>query len=427
MDDGFLQEQNHWHPFKPMSRFSTLLGKKNKDKYHHNQLPSVDETMALSNSSLKRPQPSTDKSIQESGIINGSPRKNDDMKKMNKKEAERLQIEAEKERRKLSAKMHRDQARAVMQKRNQMLIEWLPKPEWIGESKIASSGPIRQAHGSLGKNTALTTVDAAAGRYGHQPADDNIVVTDRELNWRERFPKARRRDFDDDDSTSSSDLHSLGQLSTVSQSTEDSDPGPPVRNRPSLFGINRMASMHSLRASFDDFPSSARSPPSYLLDAHDFLMQTSVDPLSPPPMQGLTLSPSISPTLSPRSPWLPLQTPSDGHYPNQDKSSTHPHPKYSDGHLHPPSSYGRSPSSDSNPESSKSAINPIFKVVSLPWDGLNHWKPDDVVQPLKPQSLDHLPASCNALPPFSELEAVADGEYSPVSPMSFSPPSPGRT
>ncbi|KAM6498106.1 Protein kinase-like domain containing protein [Amanita muscaria] len=450
------------HPIPSQgSKFSRLgnlsFGKKNKwlmfggDKSHHNQLPPVDETTALSNSSLKRPQTSsTDKSMQESGIINGSPRKNDDIKKMNKKEAERLQIEAEKERRKLLAKMHREQARAVMQKRSQMMaktfgneIEWLggvaPRPERIGESKIASSGPIRQAHGSTGKNTASTTVDAAAGRYGHQPADDNNVATDRERDWlpsSERVPKARRRDFDDDHSMSSSDLHSFGRLSTVSHSTVDSDPGPPrVRNRPSLFGINRMASMHSLRASFDDFPSSACSSASYSLDgqlAHDFRIQASVNPsLSPPPMQGLTLSPSVSPTLSPHSPWLPLQTPSDGHYPNQDKSSTHtlhPHLEYGDGHLHLPSSYGRSPSSDSTPKSSKSAINPIFKVVSLPWDGLNHWKPDDVVQPpLKPPSLDHLPTSCNALPPFSELEAVAGGEYSPISPMSFSPPSPGRT
>ncbi|KAM6497420.1 hypothetical protein JOM56_007893 [Amanita muscaria] len=399
MGDGFLQEQNRWHPFKPMSRFSTLLGKKNKDKYHHNQLPSVDETMALSNSSLKHPQTSADKSMQESGIINESPRMNDDIKKMNKG-AERLQIEAEKERRKLLAKTQREQARAVMQKRSQMLsndIEWLPRPERIRESKIASSGPIRQAHGSLGKNAALTTVDAAAGRYGYQPAGDNIVVTDRERNWRERVPKARRRDFDDDDSTSSSDLRSLGQLSTVSQSTEDSDPGPPVRNRPSLFGINS----HPLPV-----PTSSSADVQL---PHDFRMQAFVDPLFPPSMER-TLSPLVSPTLPPHSPWLPLQTPSDGHYLNQDKSSTHPHPEYGDGHLHPPSSYGRLPSPDSIPKSSKSAINPIFKAP-----------------PLKPQSLDHLPASSNALPPFSELEAVADGEYSPVSPMSFSPPPPGRT
>jgi len=316
------------------------------------------------------------------------PRKGEETKKYNKKEAERLQREAEKERRKLAEKMHREQARAVMQKRNHLMsntgnvgndIEWLGgvgrRQDYMDKTKQAASGPIRQPHGTNGKATASTTVNAAAGRYGPQPDDHNSAAADRD--WRianERIAKARRRDFDDDHSMSSSDMHSLSRLSSVSYSTVDSDPGPTrARNRPSLFGMNRMTSMSSLRTSYDDFPTSTRSSTSFSLDgqlAHDFRIQASVnstlpESASPPPMHGLSLSPSVSPTLSPHSPWLPLQPPTDGLYPNQEKTSTvtlhHPQPEY--GQLLPPSPYGRTPSTGGTPKSSKSVLNPIFKVV----------------------------------------------------------------
>lgn len=388
---------------KKHSKWSIKFG---GDKSHHNPLPPVDETAALSSSlpPYKRPQTSsTENKSQPQSPTGTSPRKSGEIKKFNKKEAERLQREAEKERRKLAEKMHREQARAVMQKRSQMVaktvgneIEWLggigERHECMEKTKQAASGPIRQPHGTNGKATS-TTVNAAAGRFGPQSDDHNSTTVDRD--WRatnERVAKVRRRDFDDDHSMSSSDMHSLSRLSSVSYSTVDSDPGPPrARNRPSLFGMNRMTSMSSLRTSYDDFPTSTRSSTSFSLDgqlAHDFRIQASVNSThsenaSPPPLHGLSLSPSVSPTLSPHSPWLSLQPAVEGLYPNREKTSTvtlhhHSPPEYGNGQLHPPSSYGRSPSTGT-PKSSKSAINPIFKVVSFKREGVGKLEPDEPV------------------------------------------------
>jgi len=223
-------------------------------------------------------------------------------------------------------------------------------------------------------------------------------------SWKdERFAKARRRDLDDDHSMSSSDVRS-SRMSAISFASVDSDPGPSVlRNRPSKFGINRMQSATSLRtgtASFDDFPSSARSSNSFSVGeslAHDFSSRANVDgqplsgTISPPPMQMLSLSPNSSwhphspseksmslrrenhPTFIPMPPPLP-QYPSD-------INTVRPHSPCDGGSLsNIPSSPG---------------INPMFKVNL------------------------HAP-----LPPFSRLEAVAEGEYPPVSPMSFRENSP---
>ncbi|KAF8640790.1 hypothetical protein AX17_000439 [Amanita inopinata Kibby_2008] len=434
------------------------LGMFGGDKSHHNTLPPVDETAALPSSvpSLKRPQTSStdSKSLRESSPVRAAPsRKAGDVKKFNKKEAERLQREAEKEKRKLAEKMHREQARAVMQKRSQMMaktfgndIEWLggngQRRDFLDKGKRAASGPIRQAHSVNANTVPSTTLNAAAGCFAPQ-ANDNLIGMERDRDWRkvnERVAKARRRDFDDDHSMSSSDVHSLGRMSSVSFATVDSDPGPSrTRNRPSLYGINRMTSMSSLRASFDDFSASARSS-SFSLDgqlAHDFRIQASVNPthlgsISPPPVQGLSLSPSVSPSLSPQSPWVSMQQHTEGIFSSQEKSSTltlhHPHPLYGNGQPHPPSPYGRPPSpyghsssSGNTPKSSKSVINPIFKVVSLKWDGVNGPVPDDSVQPPLRPSSNKLHSSSNTLPPFSELEAVAGGDYPPISPMAFSP------
>jgi len=86
---------------------------------------------------------------------------------------------------------------------------------------------------------------------------------------------------------------------------------------------------------------------------------------------------------------------------------------------HSPSPYGHPPSPGVAP---KSAINPIFKVVSYKWDSEGGFEPDDsgdFVQPplFPPRTSD----SSAALPPFSQLEAIAGGEYpAPLSRIGFS-------
>ncbi|TFK41165.1 kinase-like domain-containing protein [Crucibulum laeve] len=463
---GSIQDPMNGHvglpqPSNKLGKLSSIGKKSSKwgfgmfggDK--HQVLPPVDENAASSTPSLKRTQSSsTDASGQDaSPIQENHARSVGDLKKLNKKEAERLQREAEKQRRQLKEKMNREQARAVMQKRNQVLqktavddIEWVGGSEqrvgFTEKGKQAESGPIRYPNQSNGGNhPPSATVQAAAGKFGE--------ATD----WRmgtERFAKARRREYDDDHSMSSSEVHSIGRMSSISFATVDSDPGPSrIRNRPSLFGISRMTSMSSLRTSFDDFPASARSSNSFSLEgqlANDFRTQASVagnlpGSLSPPPMQMLSLSPNASPSLSPSSPWIPKdplmshrdQPPTYITMPPNGQNGFHNSLDYhAQPHGHPPSPYAppspysHPPSSGHTPKSAKSAINPIFKVVSYKWDSVDGLVPDDsgdFVQPPLPPSTGNQLSPPNALPPFSQLEAVAGGEYPPpLSPMSFVTP-----
>ncbi|KAG6900131.1 hypothetical protein C0993_002476 [Termitomyces sp. T159_Od127] len=374
------------------------------DKTH---LPPLDEVPLPSSSStpsLKRTQSSStdSRSLQEPSPIRE--RTDNDIKKI-KKEAERVQREAEKQRRKLAEKMHREQARAVMQKRNQMVQKTTGNElEWLGgnEQRLEFSEK-NKLSSAINRQNQSSTVNAAGARFVAQT--DGGERDRRCVN--ERILKARRREFDDDHSMSSSDVHSMSRMSSISFATVDSDPGPSrARSRPNVFSINRMTSMSSLQTSFDEFTHSARSSNSFSLEgqlAHDFHVQASVNSLSPPPMQLLSLSPSMSPSPS----WNQV-----GENQNQFvQNSPYPHFDYQ----------GQSPRLSNTPKSAKSNINPIFKVVSYKWDRPDGLTPDHfeklVQPPLPPQSADS--ESSNALPPFSQLDAIAGGEYPPLSPMSF--------
>ncbi|PPQ80827.1 hypothetical protein CVT25_001952, partial [Psilocybe cyanescens] len=459
------------------------LGMFGGDKSHHNPLPPVDETSpAIIYPPRKRAQSSStdSKSLRESSPIREQPVDAKKTQNMNKKEAERLHREAEMAKRELARMNAREQARGVLLKRQQMMLhnnltddlEWVGGPDQRLELKDSkgkqpSSGPVRQ-QASNGNAAPSTTLGAAAGKFVMQQNDPLLSPPDREREreWRgsqdrERFAKARRREFDDDHSMSSSDMHSVSRMSSISFATVDSDPGPSsrLRNRPSLYGISRMTSRSSLRTSFDDFPPSARSSNSISLEgqlAHDFRTQASVSShlsgsVSPPPIQLLSLSPTMSPPLSPSPAWVQIQqhkedllsrtqsppflaispryytNPSAPHSPLDLHSQLPPLPASPYGH--PPSSYGGyPPSSGHTPKSAKSVINPIFKVVSYKWDSTDGLVPDDSTQPplppppLPPSMGDDRLSSLNALPPFSQLDAVAGGEYPPLSPMVFTTP-----
>ncbi|KAJ6621741.1 kinase-like domain-containing protein [Mycena sp. CBHHK59/15] len=403
------------------------------DKSHQNGLPPLEEMQVASTStpSLKRSQSSStdSKSLREPSPIHEPPRRMD--AKKNKKEAERIQREAEKQRRALAEKMHREQARAVMQKRNQMMqktavareLEWdggtqqrLEWDETLSKGKQAALGPVRQ-------NPAADVVNAAAGRFVPQPQPEVSLGGD----WRrdtERMAKARRREFDDDHSMSSSDVHSIGRMSSISFATVDSDPGPSrIRNRPSLLGMSRMTSSSSLQTSFDDFPPSARSSNSFSLEgqlAHDFRARASFDngtPLtgniSPPPMQMLSLSPSQDgrvPYL--QHPLHPRTSPMNGNtFEFGGQLLGRSYSPY--GH---PSSPGAAP---------KSAINPMFKVVSRE-SNISSFTDADVES--KPPLPGPPPGdSPSLLPPFSQLDAVAGDEYGEYTspPVHLRPPEAG--
>ncbi|TFK30435.1 Pkinase-domain-containing protein [Coprinopsis marcescibilis] len=470
---------------KPLKLGGLSFGKKSSkwglsmfgsEKSH--QLPPVDEVVPTSPSALgtrKRTQStSTDGKSQREPSPERQPAQDiREVQKKQRKEAERINREAEKARRKYAETMARDQARAVMSKRHRMLREAVAEDiEWSGGneerkvdkgSKLSSSGPIRQK--SMG-NLGSSTLSAASGKYSEPPAPP--VSFDRYRDIGERVSKARKREFDDDHSMSSSDVHSLSRVSSISFATVDSDPGPSRLRHRSSFQVasSSRTSRSSLRTSFDDFSPSARSSNSFSLEgssslAHEFGTHLHVNPhiggsVSPPPLHMLSLSPTLSPPLSPSPQWIQMQQDMKengfgGHSPQYYALHSHqlsPNTPHSPLDLHlqmqgrPPSPYGSSPlyahppRSGHTPQSAKSAINPIFKVVSYKWDSTDGLVPDNdsghFVQPLPPPPLPSLPFPAgqklpsthpnNKLPPFSELEAVASGEYSPVSPMSFANP-----
>lgn len=339
-----------------------------------------------------------------------------------KKEAERMAREAEKQRRELVQRNAREASRAVMAKRQMMQrqgeqtdtenVEWWKVASYIGggdepsqadalrhptsggmpaanpsstvftstsdfsgfKGKQPASGVVRQHHYNPGHSD---TANAAGARFASPPAEDR--------SWRdERFSKTRRPRDMDEYSISSSDVHSVSHVSAISFATVDSDPGPMRHRRgPSAYSMPRMTSTSSLRTSFDtsvsaDFAQSVRSSNSFSLE-HQLVedlararlgQQAQPGTLSPPPLNTLSLSPSMpawqspgSDSISPTSPvghglqpaFIPLSPPH--------MSSHHLHPRSGSPYEHGgqpvymgPPSPGYAP---------KSAVNPMFQVVSL--------------------------------------------------------------
>ncbi|KAI0814983.1 kinase-like domain-containing protein [Irpex lacteus] len=438
------------------NKFPKLFGKKHSkwglgmfghgDK-HQNSLPPVQENGVANHvQSLKRRDSgSTDsRSMSELDVSRSQQQiQHIEDPKQRKKEQERvakeIQREAERQRRARVEKMQREQARQVMKNRGRLAqvnpqqeIEWLSGPQIaalpIDKGKQpAATGPIRQAqsHGA-----SSMTVSAAGGSFKGASASP-VVPSPKESSFsranewhREngRLAKARRRDFDDDHSMSS-DRHT-GRASVISFATIDSDPGPASRvSHGSHYPMGRMQSMHSLRSNGDGFTTSAgRSSASLSMEqqlVNDFHLRASVDSASisdggspqPLPMHMLSLS-SPKPWQRSRSDMSSSTTVDNSRAEEQlsSPSLASPQPRLhyqlgpsspydttTTGGIYAPPSPGLAP---------KSAINPMFKVSPY-------------------QSTSERPSislSSTSLPPFSQLEAVADGEYPPLSPMSFTIP-----
>ena len=323
------------------------------DKSH---LPPVNESQIAqnqSNTSLKRTKsPSADsRSLPEvSSIAAAAPPK--DPKKV-KKEAARMAREAEMERRAQRKKAQQEQSRAVMQNRNLIIMEsqtakadlvW----KWQTHSQLVNSHDTSRLAGP--EHSKLRD---GGGPIRDRPMHHGNAVAG--LGPYERVAKARKREFDDDHSMSSSDVRSSAVVSVMSFATHDSDPGPSIRNQPGLFTSIREPSTSSPLSHYDDFSISGTSDQSQ----SQHLTQPSLDSSSlsdlgsPPPIHTLSLSPARSwgnlhqsgdsADEGPKS--LRLTVPS----PTSESS-------YS-GHV-----CGFSPSPGLT--APKSAINPIFKVVS---------------------------------------------------------------
>jgi hypothetical protein len=374
---GFAKKTSKWG--------LNMFGHSDKITHH---LPPVDEVSALatgSTPSLKRSQ-STSTESSDGHLAHGQALKPIDPKQA-KKEAERVQREAEKQRRALAAKMQREQARAVMQKRKQIThqvssgidLEW----EFASRANVAHAPKVKATlHAppqSQSKTTTTTakSADMSGSRFGSQ------LDVSHANEWRsrgnERMAKARRREYDDDHSMSSSDVQSIGRMSSVSFATVDSDPGPSrSQTQPALLGINRITS----RTSSDEFPASARSSNSLSAEqylAHDFHLRASVNPspsvsgsASPPPMQMLSLSPPISPSPT----WMTIHGSQEtssvcSSRGNQSYGTTLPQSRHLPLNSSGPNSpydFNGLPSTPYGPPTSpapRSAINPIFKVVNI--------------------------------------------------------------
>ena len=355
------------------------------DKNGHPLAPVQENPISSAGStpSLKRTQSSStdSRSLSELSPIQDAPRIIMDPKQR-KKEAARIQKESEKQRRLLAEKMQKEQARAVLEKSKRLREQGTGEFEWRSTISMMQGqpnsrqpdapGPIRQT-----QSHGMSTVDVAGATFGG-------TLDVHRGDWRrdERLPKARRRDFDDDHSMSSTDLPS--GMSVISFATVDSDPGPArLRHRPSALGISRMTSMSSLGTTLsDDFSPSGRSSNSLAMEQqfNDFHLRASVDSSSvsdggspaPPPMHMLSLSSPV--------PWAPHENRSgstldDGTIRTRDGErptlTIPPQPKHPTGFQPsgPMSPYERQSGNGSYPSSPglapKSAINPIFKVVSF--------------------------------------------------------------
>ncbi|KAI9512597.1 Pkinase-domain-containing protein [Russula earlei] len=370
----------------------------NGDKNH---LPSVDESLnALQNQSntpsLKRSQSSStdSRSLPEvpSSIAAVPPPK--DPKKI-KKEAARMVREAEMQRRAQRKKAQQDQSRAVMQNRNQIIMEAQTKQEleWKWQSHAHLVNP---------QDTSRFIVSAehnklynGGGPIRDRPAHGNAGPG---LGPYERVAKARKREFDDDHSMSSSDLQNGPAMSVISFATNDSDPGPSLRTHATLFSSIRETCSSSPLGQFDSFSISGASDPSVSVGHHQASIGSSSlsDLGSPPPFHTLSLSPAGS--------WRTLHQDSADESLPQSRLSHLSVPSPTDELPYGGRVDGLSPSPGLT--APKSAINPIFKVPSRPSLKL---------------SLKRSP-STPALPPFSRLDAVANREHAPLSPISFSTP-----
>jgi hypothetical protein len=354
--------------------------------------------------------------------------------KKSKKEAERMAREAEKQRRALAEKTAREQARAVMQKRNQMaeagrrnfddnvmnFLPSLPEHDTLDtKGKRSASGVVRQQHVPAAASSPYAPPPA---RYASPPGGGERA------QWRDpsddRMNKARRLDWDNDAHTmSSSDVHSVSRLSAISFATVDSDPGPAggrLPRRTSMYGMSRMASSSSLRTSFDDVPQSVRSSASLSLEhqlAEDFGSLVGADgsgTSSPPPMHMLSLSPTLRP-------WHNPPDGSGGRGAQRPSYIALPQSRMSAHHLHPGDFQGQIAMGPPSP----GLINPMFKVVSSERQRLTFRANAHecvLLQPLSGDSVDLYSSPPPTLPPCSTLEAVAEGDYPPLSPMSFVSP-----
>ena len=324
----------------------------NCDKNH---LPPVDESHTIhpsqnNTSSLKRSQSSStdSRSLPEmpSPVAAVSPPL--DPKKV-KKEAARMAREAEMQRRAQRQKAQQEQSRAVMQNRNQIIMESQTKQElewkWQSHAQLVNPQDTSRLAGSQHK------LRSGGGPIRDRHPHENGLLG---LGPYERLAKARKREFDDDHSMSSSDIRNSAVISVMSFATNNSDPGHSVSHRSRPFSSLRDSSTSSPLGHFDDYSVSGASDPS---PSHHF-PQASMDSSSlsdfgsPPPIHTLSLSPAGS--------WRTLQGSADGsvHHPKPSRLMI-PSPSNESpygGHVS-----GHSPSPGLS--APKSAINPMFNVM----------------------------------------------------------------
>nr|XP_019015111.1 CMGC/RCK/MAK protein kinase [Kwoniella pini CBS 10737]OCF53892.1 CMGC/RCK/MAK protein kinase [Kwoniella pini CBS 10737] len=159
-----------------------------------------------------------------------------------KKEAEKAAKEAEKAKREAAAALQKERARAVMQKRNQMIAQGQNKNEIeFASSNINDIGFTSPSllslnnHPSVNNLRTYPSAQASASktsvrshesaRSHHSALSHSALQAYNDVQGENRH-KARRRDDDDDHSMSSFGQYSRSVLTVGTIGTIDSDPGP---------------------------------------------------------------------------------------------------------------------------------------------------------------------------------------------------------
>ncbi|WWC58778.1 uncharacterized protein I303_101322 [Kwoniella dejecticola CBS 10117] len=230
-----------------------------------------------------------------------------------KKEAEKAAKEAEKAKREAAAALQKERARAVMQKRNQMIAQGQNKTEIeFASSNINDVGVTQKAPPTYTSPSSLSLASANNSSVNNlrtypaaQASTSMTSVRSHESNHSNRSHhsvlshsalqayndaqgegrhKARRRDDDDDHSMSSFGQYSRSVLTVGTIGTIDSDPGPrrarehwpdPLRQRES----RRAPSMSSFKQQQGGTARSTASLESQL--AHDFKARANVGSAGP--------------------------------------------------------------------------------------------------------------------------------------------------
>lgn len=217
-------------PKKKKWGLSSVFGSNNDSKASHSLVSVAEEASRSSSVPLKRTQSVSDRADSNTSLTSGETHTDP---KQAAKEAKKQAKALEMAKRDAAEKASRERARAVMMKRERMVEataeHYKNKASGLGGKTVPANYLIPSSSSSLGLQSPSTTSvnqrpppqarsAAASQRLPSDLGKDSLLSGHRH--------KSRRRDLDDDHSTSSLDANSLRSPSIMTFHSVDSDPGP---------------------------------------------------------------------------------------------------------------------------------------------------------------------------------------------------------